>query len=203
MSISNELSCEIAVAILAVKNKSSRELGDLKEIVVRVHSILQGLTGEWSARSHHLSTIMKPKNNVDDSELSPVARMAEPRAMEIVRTFWQLMASNDFESVGTILSDDFVIDWPQSKERIRGRINYGTMNREYPSHGRWTFTINRIVANDTEAVSDVLVSDGVQKARAISFFTVKDDLITRMVEFWPDEFAPYENRRHLVEPNEG
>jgi hypothetical protein len=201
MSISNELSSEIAVAILAVKNKSSRELGDLKEIVVRVHSILQGLTGEWPATSNHLS-VVKPKNNVDDSELSPAARMAEPRAMQIVRKFWHLMSSNDFESVGTVLSDDFVIDYPQSKERIRGRINYGRMNREYPSHGRWTFTINRIVANDTEAVSDVLVSDGVQKARAISFFTVKDDVITRMVEFWPDEFAPYENRKHLVEPGD-
>jgi hypothetical protein len=71
MSISNEPSSEIAVAILAVKNKSSRELGDLKEIVVRVHSILQGLTGERSASSHQLMTIMKPKNTVDDSELSP------------------------------------------------------------------------------------------------------------------------------------
>lgn len=55
------------------------------------------------------------------------------------------------------------LDWPQSGERIRGRENYAAMNEQYPTTtGRWTFTINRLVENDQEAVSDVTVSDGVQ-----------------------------------------
>ena len=72
------------------------------------------------------------------------------------------------------------------------------MNEEYPAHGRWEFTVNRIVGDDFEAVTDVSVTDGVQQARAISFFTVRDGKIVRMVEYWPDNFdAP--NRKHLVE----
>jgi len=46
MAISNELSSEIAAALLAAQGKSSRELSDLKEIVVKVHSVLQQLTIE-------------------------------------------------------------------------------------------------------------------------------------------------------------
>jgi hypothetical protein len=56
------------------------------------------------------------------------------------------------------------------------------MNQEYPAYGAWTFTVNRIVGNDHEAVSDVSVTDGVQHARAISFFTVDKGRICRMVE---------------------
>jgi hypothetical protein len=44
MAISSELSSEIAVALLSAKNKSPRELDDLKEIVLRIHSTLQQMT---------------------------------------------------------------------------------------------------------------------------------------------------------------
>lgn len=39
--------------------------------------------------------------------------------IDVVDRFWSLMQSNDFKSVGEVLSDDFVLDWPQSNERIR------------------------------------------------------------------------------------
>jgi ketosteroid isomerase-like protein len=75
------------------------------------------------------------------------------------------------------------------------------MNAEYPANGPWRFTVNRIVANETEeAVSDVSVTDGTIHGRAISFFTVRDGKISRIVEFWPEPYPAPANRRHLVEP---
>jgi SnoaL-like domain len=121
------------------------------------------------------------------------------KSIEVVERFWELMRTNNFHSVGQVLSDDFVLDWPQSNERIRGRENFARMNEEYPAHGRWQFTINKIVANESEAVTDVSVTDGVQNGRAITFFTIKGDQIARMLEFWPDPFPAAENRKHLVE----
>jgi hypothetical protein len=120
-------------------------------------------------------------------------------ATAVVSKFWELMATNEFESVGQVLSDDFILEWPQSGERIRGRENYATMNEQYPAHGRWTFTINRLFGHDSEAVSDVTVSDGVQVARAISFFQIRDGKITKIIEYWPDPFEPRAERSHLVE----
>jgi hypothetical protein len=110
------------------------------------------------------------------------------------------MNTNDFRSVGLLISDEFFLDWPQSNERIRGRDNLATMNEQYPAYGRWQFTVNRIVGNDSEAVSDVSVTDGTQKARVISFFKVEKGMISRMVEYWPDDFAAREDRKHLTEP---
>lgn len=50
MAISNELSSEIAAAILAEK-KSPQELHRLKEILLRVHSTLQKMSLEARADS--------------------------------------------------------------------------------------------------------------------------------------------------------
>ena len=120
-------------------------------------------------------------------------------ATEVVREFWRLMSSNDFQSVGAVLADDYVLDWPQSNERIRGRERFARMNMEYPANGPWVFTIHRLVGGEEEAVSDVGVTDGAQNARVISFFTVADGKITRQVEFWPEPYEAPANRRHLVE----
>lgn len=118
---------------------------------------------------------------------------------EVVREFWRLMATNDFHSVAAVLAPEFVLEWPQSKERIRGAERFARMNHEYPAHGRWEFIVNRIVAGELEAVSDVSVTDGVQTGRAISFFTFARGEISRIVEFWPEPFAAPANRAHLVE----
>ena len=123
----------------------------------------------------------------------------ERGAVEVVREFWRLMASNDFFSVGAVLADDFVLEWPQSNERIRGRDRFALMNADYPANGRWFFVVNRIVGGDSEAVSDVSITDGVQNARAISFFTVADGKIARLVEYWPEPYPAPANRKHLVE----
>ena len=45
MAISNELSSEIAAAIL-VEKKSPKELNQLKDVILRVHSTLQKMSEE-------------------------------------------------------------------------------------------------------------------------------------------------------------
>lgn len=126
--------------------------------------------------------------------------MSKLNAVQLVHAFWAAMATNDFRAPGALLAADFVIEWPQSNERIRGADNFARMNSEYPSHGPWRFTIHRVVGGDDDAVSDVSVTDGVQNGRAISFFTIADGRIARIVEFWPEPFPAPANRAHLVEP---
>jgi len=120
-------------------------------------------------------------------------------AAQVVQEFWRLMATNDFHAVRRVLSPDFVLEWPQTNERIRGATNFALLNAAYPAQGRWIFTINRIVGGDGEAVSDVGVTDGAQHARAISFFTVEGGCISKMVEFWPECCAAPFDRSQFVE----
>lgn len=126
---------------------------------------------------------------------------AEPGAPEdVVRAFWRRMASNDFESVRAVLADDFVLEWPQSRERIRGGANFARMNAEYPALGPWTFRIDRLVAQGTGVVTEVAISDGVQRATAISFFEVAGGRIVRLTEYWPEPYPAPADRSHLTEP---
>ena len=110
------------------------------------------------------------------------------------------MGTNDFQSVAAVLAQQFVLEWPQTGERIRGAERFAQMNQEYPAHGPWRFTINRLVGGEAEAVSDVTVTDGVRDDRAITFFTVAHGKVTRIVEYWPEPSAPATNRAHLTEP---
>ena len=122
-----------------------------------------------------------------------------PSATEVVSEFWRLMATNDFPALSALLSPDFVLEWPQSKERIRGPGNFVQMNVEYPSNGKWVFQVNQLVGSHSDAVSDVSLTDGTQVGRAISFFTAVEGKITKLVEFWPEPFDSPANRAHLVE----
>ena len=95
-----------------------------------------------------------------------------PDPEALVRRYWALMASNDFESVSAVLAPDFVLDWPQSGERIHGPARYAQMNAEYPAHGPWRFAINRLVAQGDAVFTEVDVTDGQQRGRALSCFTI-------------------------------
>jgi ketosteroid isomerase-like protein len=118
---------------------------------------------------------------------------------QVVEQFWAAMQTNDFRRAGELLHDDYSLEWPQSGERIRGRDNFVAINENYPAHGRWEFTIHRIVAEVDEVVSDVGVTDGVVTARVITFSTVRDARILRQIEFWPDPFEPAAWRTQWVE----
>jgi hypothetical protein len=123
-------------------------------------------------------------------------------AEAVVREFWRLMATNDFHSIEAVLAPEFVLEWPQSNERIRGPENFARMNAEYPTTGRWQFRIHRLVAAAEEVVTQVGITDGTQSAEAVSFFRVSAGKITGLVEYWPEPYPAPANRRHLTEPIE-
>ncbi|MGC5428803.1 nuclear transport factor 2 family protein, partial [Aeromonas veronii bv. sobria] len=85
------------------------------------------------------------------------------------------------------LSLDFEGFWPQSGELILGRDNFVAINTFYPANGLWLFEIHSVVCEGSTVVTDVSVTDGVQKARAITFHTIENGLISKQTEFWPDE----------------
>ena len=122
---------------------------------------------------------------------------------QVVESFWAAMQTNDFKRAGELLHDDYLLEWPQSGEQIRGRANFVAINENYPAHGRWEFTVHRIFAEGNEVVSDVGVSDGVITGRVITFSTIRDGRILRQTEFWPDPFEPAAWRAQWVEKIEG
>lgn len=105
---------------------------------------------------------------------------------EVVIAFWNAMNTNDFTKASEWLSSDFEGYWPQSGELTIGRDNFISINSFYPANGAWEFEVHSVVCEGDTVVTDVSITDGVQRARAITFHTVENKRITKQKEFWPD-----------------
>lgn len=115
--------------------------------------------------------------------------MAEAGAnAEAVRRFWALMGASRFAEIAPLLADDLVCDWPLTRERIRGAANFVALNAAYPGTGR--IVVERLVAAADEVVTQCRVVWGGADDAAITFFTLRDGRIARMVEWWPEPYAP-------------
>lgn len=125
--------------------------------------------------------------------------MSREENRQIVERFWRAMGDNDGPGTGRLLHDGFALDWPQSGERIRGRDNFAAVNAHYPAAGRWRFTLQRLVADERGAASEVTVTDGARADRALTSFELRDGLIRRMIEYWPEPFTPAPWRAPWVE----
>jgi len=101
-----------------------------------------------------------------------------------VRSFWAAIDRLEFGAVAPLLHDDFICEWPQSRELIVGRDNFIAVNANYP--GRWHITIRDIICSLNQVVTDCNVTDGKQTLQVISFFTIRDDQIIHIREYWPD-----------------
>lgn len=118
---------------------------------------------------------------------------------QVVLAYWQAMESNDFIAASQWLSEDFELIWPQSAERIVGRENFAALNSAFPAEGRWQFSVQRLVVQGDQVVTDVTVTDGHRQDRAITFHTVQERCITKQVEYWPDRYPAPEWRANWVE----
>ena len=114
-------------------------------------------------------------------------RTDEPR--QLIERYWAAMNTNNFRAAAELFHDDYLLEWPQSGERIRGRDNFAAVNENYPAAGRWAFTVGRIIADGQEVASEVTVTDGAVTGRVITFSTVRDGRIIHQTEYWPDRMS--------------
>ena len=93
-----------------------------------------------------------------------------PMAVEVAREFWRLMVrlkmistrSSSFLLVGLRASSGL-----KQRNAFAEPQRFARMNQQHPAHRPWRFTAYFIVGSETEAVSDVAVTDGAPHARAI------------------------------------
>ena len=120
---------------------------------------------------------------------------------EVVVKLWSRVQARDWEGVGELLADDFVLEWPHDLVRIRGRKNFVEFNRSYPEG--WSIEVLRIVAEGNTVVSEVRVPHPtVGPFFALSFFEVDESQVTSTREYWVAEAyeEPAAERADWLEP---
>ena len=123
--------------------------------------------------------------------------MSEEANRQLIIELWQRMGRFDFASAGELLHGDYVCEWPQSNERIRGRENFVALNSNYP--GRWSTEVKRVIVQSDQGASDVALTWENQTVVVVSFYEIRDGKIYREVDFWPEPYAAPDGRAQWVE----
>jgi hypothetical protein len=109
---------------------------------------------------------------------------------DIVIKFWDLMSNAMFDGVGELVEKDANIWLPNTREVFRGRNKYIDFNKKYP--GRWIITLDKIFSKEAMVISAVKVEaeDKSNSFYATSFFTIKNNLIYEITEYWGNNGQP-------------
>lgn len=108
----------------------------------------------------------------------------EPK--EVVEAFWARMQARDWDGLARLLAPDLVIEWPDTRMRIRGRDTYVGFNREYPEG--WTIEVLDIVAQGSTVVSEVRVPHGERGTYyVVSLLRIVNGRVARGREYWLEE----------------
>ena len=110
---------------------------------------------------------------------------------------WAPSDANDFEAEHDIYSDDAVLDYPQSGERIRGRRNIQSSRAAQPNRKR--FAVRRIVgAGDLWVTEYVLSYDG-RPSFTVSIMEFRGGEVVHETQYFADPFAAPEWRSQWVQ----
>lgn len=110
---------------------------------------------------------------------------------------WAASDASDFETEHDIYREDAVLEYPQSRERIRGRRNIQSSRAAQPNRKR--FTVRRIIgAGDLWVTEYVLSYDG-QPSHTVSIMEFRDGKADRETQYFGDPFEPGPSRAQWVE----
>lgn len=114
--------------------------------------------------------------------------MDERDGAAVVRALWERFEARDWEGAQRLLADDLRIEWPGTRERIRGAEEYIGLNRTYPEG--WHIEVLEVLQAGPRVVSRVRIDHGEAVVYASSFFTLKDGRIAEGVEYFADQVEP-------------
>lgn len=123
--------------------------------------------------------------------------MSEETNRQLIVELWQRMGRFDFAGAGELLHDDYICEWPQSNERIRGRENFVALNSNYP--GRWAAEVKRVFGQGAQVASEVTLTWENQVVMVVSFYEIRDGKIYHEIDYWPEPYAAPGWRAQWVE----
>lgn len=109
-------------------------------------------------------------------------------AEEIVLLHWQAANARDWTCFATLLAPELIYEVPQTRERVRGSAGYLEFFRTWP--GNWRADIVQLIADGQRAVTTIDFISDAGRETGISFFEVREGLISRITDYWPSAYDP-------------
>ncbi len=118
-----------------------------------------------------------------------------------LKRHWDASDASDFVAEHAIYLDDAVLDYPQSRERIRGRRNIQQSRSVQPSKKR--FSVRRIVGGGDLWITEYVLTYDDVPSYVVSIMEFRDGLVARETQYFADPFDAGPSRAHLVERIDG
>jgi len=147
--------------------------------------------------------------------------VTEASTRDVIARYVRAVHDQDLDTLTALQHPDFIEDWPQSRERIRGPANHRKIMENYPGglegadaditmdrvvggEDRWmiapTFSIVRVSgADDINTVILRLRYPGREEWFMVGLIELRDGLVYRVTSFFAPTFEAPEWRREWVE----
>lgn len=110
---------------------------------------------------------------------------------------WAASDANDFVAEHEIYTDDAVLEYPQSGERIRGRPGIQASRMAQPNRKR--FTVRRVLGSGRLWVSELVLTYDGRPAYVASIVEFESGKVVREVQYFGEPFEPGPSRAKWTE----
>ena len=124
--------------------------------------------------------------------------MQEDQIREVLNAHWHASAIGDADAEHDIYADDAICEYPQSDERIIGRVNLQALRSHHPGKPSG-FNVRRIIGNGNLWISEYIITYQGRPAYTVSIMEFRDGKVVRETQYFGDPFEPGPSRVQWVE----
>jgi hypothetical protein len=124
--------------------------------------------------------------------------MRDQEIRDALERHWATSQGGGQDAEYEIYTEDVVVDYPQSGERIRGRDNIRSLRSHHPGKPS-SFSVRSILGSGTLWVSEYVITYQGRPAYTVSIMEFKDGKVFHETQYFADPFEAPAWRSELVE----
>ena len=110
---------------------------------------------------------------------------------------WAASDADDFAGEHQIYADDAILEYPQSRERIRGRQRIQASRMAQPDRKR--FAVRRILGAGELWISELVLTYDDRPVHVVSIMEFEGGQVVRETQYFGEPFEPGASRAQWVE----
>jgi SnoaL-like domain len=107
---------------------------------------------------------------------------------QLILQHWSLANERRWKEFELLLAPDLYYEAPQTREYIESGSGYFEMFRTWP--GKWKAIIKQLICEGDKAISIIDFVVGDETMTGISIFQIRDGLICKVTDYWPERYEP-------------
>jgi hypothetical protein len=123
--------------------------------------------------------------------------MHEDEVRAALQRHWAASDADDFAAEHEIYADHAVLEYPQSRERIRGRQSIQASRMAQPNRKR--FTLRRLLGANGVWISELVLNYDDRPFHVVSIMEFEGDEVVRETQYFGEPFEPGASRSQWVE----